>query len=182
MDMNRRKLVTGMAAGATLLAAGAKAETVSESTNTVARSAPPVLKDIRFHHGGITVRNLNDAITWYGRVLGFKVAKTFVIPLGNNSKIQVAMLRRDGMQIELFQPETPQAQAKERSYPDKDIETIGNKHIAFAILNVDETLKDLKEADVDIAASGHYPWGANIFIRDPFGTLVELVDVSAGEL
>lgn len=84
--------------------------------------------------------------------------------------------------LELFQPETPQAQAKERSYLDKDIETTGNKHIAFAVLNIDEILKNLKEANVDIAASGNYPWEANIFIRDSFGTLVELVDVSAGEL
>ncbi|KTB79596.1 hypothetical protein AO069_27065 [Pseudomonas syringae pv. syringae PD2774] len=135
-----------------------------------------LLDDIRFHHEGITVANLEQAIAWYERVLGFTLERRFPIPMGPAGETQVAMVKRGPMRIELLCPPEPIPQSRERWTAADDLKTTGNKHLAIAVRNVDSLLPVLKEASVDIESTGHYPWGTNIFIRDPFGSLIELVE------
>ena len=35
------------------------------------------MAEFTFHHGGVSVPSLDEAIDWYGRVLGFAVEKRF---------------------------------------------------------------------------------------------------------
>jgi len=135
-----------------------------------------LLDDIRFHHEGITVADLEEAIAWYDRVLGFTVERRFPIPMGSAGDVQVAMVKRGPMRIELICPPEPKPQSKERWSSGEDLQTTGNKHLAIGIRDVDAALAILKAADVHIESTGHYPWGTNIFIRDPFGSLIELVE------
>jgi methylmalonyl-CoA/ethylmalonyl-CoA epimerase len=86
------------------------------------------------------------------------------------------MVKRGPMRIELLCPPEPIPQSKQRWTSNEDLQTTGNKHLAIAIREVDVVLHLLKAANVDIESTGHYPWGTNIFIRDPFGSLIELVE------
>ena len=63
----------------------------------------------------------------------------------------------------------------ERRKANTDLRTHGNKHVAFAVRNVDEVAEQLRARNADIEFVGHFPHGDNIFIRDNAGNLVEFV-------
>ncbi len=54
--------------------------------------------ELKHHHGGVSVPNLDESIGWYRRVLDFEVEKRFEIP---QIPAKVAMLRRGELRIEL---------------------------------------------------------------------------------
>ena len=67
--------------------------------------------ELKHHHGGVSVPNLNESISGYKRVLDFEVEKLFEVPGA--------------------EPMSP-----DRRIPDRDVHTHGNKHLAFAIRDV----------------------------------------------
>jgi len=138
-------------------------------TTTPAADPVPVLKH---HHGGVSVPDLDQAIEWYGRVLGFAVEARFPIP---QIPAEVAMLRRDELRIELFQPADGMPMSDDRKVPDRDVKTYGNKHVAFAVPDIRRTVDALQRQQVDIVFVKEFPWGSNAFVRDPFGNLIEFV-------
>lgn len=141
-------------------------------------STPPAIRHaiprLKHHHGGVSVPDLDQAIEWYGRVLGFAVEARFPIP---QIPAEVAMLRRDDMRMELFQPAEDKAKpmSDERRVPDLDVHTYGNKHVAFAVPDIPRTVEALRRQQVDIVFVKEFPWGSNAFVRDPFGNLIEFV-------
>jgi catechol 2,3-dioxygenase-like lactoylglutathione lyase family enzyme len=128
--------------------------------------------ELKHHHGGVSVPNLDESIEWYGKVLDFEVEKIFDIP---QIPAKVAMLRRGDLRIELF--EVPQAtpMSPDRRIPDRDVHTHGNKHVAFAIRDVEPVEQELRARGADIVWVGRFKHGSNIFIRDNAGNLIELV-------
>jgi methylmalonyl-CoA/ethylmalonyl-CoA epimerase len=124
------------------------------------------------HHGGISVPDLDASIAWYGRVLGFEVARRFPIP---TIPADVAVLKNGPLHIELFQVAGAKPLPEERREPDTDVYTHGNKHISFAVERVQEFAEELKKRGADIVWVKEFPHGANIFIRDNSGNLVEFV-------
>lgn len=127
---------------------------------------------IRFHHGALSVPDLDAAIDWYGRMLGFELESRFEIP---QIPAEVAMIRRDAMRMELFAVPGAAALPAERRSPNLDVKTHGNKHVAFAIRDTDEMATELRSRGADIVFVGNFPWGSNVFIRDHAGNLVEFV-------
>jgi methylmalonyl-CoA/ethylmalonyl-CoA epimerase len=128
--------------------------------------------DLKHHHAAMSVPDLESSITWYDRVLDFKVEARFHIPA---IPADCAMLKREGMRIELFQAKDGGPAAAERRHPDTDASTHGNKHAAFAIKDVDEAEESLRERAADIVFVMKHDFGANIFIRDNAGNLIEFV-------
>jgi methylmalonyl-CoA/ethylmalonyl-CoA epimerase len=128
--------------------------------------------DFRFHHGGVSVPDLDAAIHWYGRVLGFEVETRFPIP---QIPAEVAMIRRGELRMELFAVPGAAALPAERRMPNSDLKTHGNKHVAFAVADADVTAEELRARGADIVFVGHFPWGSNVFIRDHAGNLIEFV-------
>ena len=63
----------------------------------------------------------------------------------------------------------------ERRMPDTDVHTHGNKHVSFAVREVREFAEELKKRAADIVCVREMPHGANIFIRDNAGNLIEFV-------
>jgi len=55
-----------------------------------------------FHHGGISVRSLGEAIAWHGRVLGFEVEKRFII---DAARSHTAMMKKGDLRFEIFEVE-----------------------------------------------------------------------------
>jgi methylmalonyl-CoA/ethylmalonyl-CoA epimerase len=128
--------------------------------------------ELKHHHGGVSVPNLDESIEWYGKVLDFKVEKIFEIP---QIPAKVAMLRRGDLRIELFEVPEATPMSPDRRIPDRDVHTHGNKHVAFAIRDVDPVEQELRARGADIVWVGRFKHGSNIFIRDNAGNLIELV-------
>jgi methylmalonyl-CoA/ethylmalonyl-CoA epimerase len=127
---------------------------------------------LKFHHGGVSVPNLDASIDWYSRMLGFSVESRIDIAA---IPAKVAMLRRDELRIELFEVPDAAPLPLERRQPNTDPHTHGNKHVAFAVPDVDAIVAELRERGADIALVGHFEFGSFAFIRDNAGNLIELV-------
>ena len=128
--------------------------------------------ELKHHHGGISVPDLDASIQWFARVLDFEVENRFEIPA---IPARVAMLRRGDLRVELFEVPGAQGLPEERRQPNTDLRTHGNKHLAFAVKDADATAEVLKARGADIVFVGHFEFGANVFIRDNVGNLIEFV-------
>jgi methylmalonyl-CoA/ethylmalonyl-CoA epimerase len=126
------------------------------------------------HHVGVSVPDLEASIAWYGHVLGFTLVRRLRI---ESIPANVAILRHGAMHIELFQADSAQALPPERREPDSDVRTHGNKHVAFGVADVDAFAQELHRRGADVVWVKHFPHGgANIFIRDNAGNLIEFLE------
>jgi methylmalonyl-CoA/ethylmalonyl-CoA epimerase len=128
--------------------------------------------ELKHHHGGISVPDIEASIRWFAQVLEFEVENRFEIPA---IPAKVAMLRRGELRVELFEVPGAQGLPTERRQPNTDLRTHGNKHLAFAVKNADATAEVLRARGADIVFVGHFEFGANVFIRDNAGNLIEFV-------
>ena len=126
-----------------------------------------------FHHGGVSVPSLSDAIAWYRDMLGFDVEREFPIPAAN---ARVAMIRRGNLRFELFEVDGAAPLPEGRRFPDRDVQTHGNKHVAFRVDDVEAMLKDLTDKGADIALVVREKFGIGFFVRDCAGNLIEFVE------
>ena len=75
------------------------------------------MPEFTFHHGGVSVPSLDEAIAWYGRVLGFAEEKRFTIA---PARAHAAMIRKGALRFELFEPEDGNPLPEGRSHPPSD--------------------------------------------------------------
>jgi methylmalonyl-CoA/ethylmalonyl-CoA epimerase len=126
------------------------------------------------HHLGVSVPDLEASIDWYGRVLGFELVRRLRI---ETIPADVAILKHGAMHIELFQSQGAKPLPPERREPDLDVRTHGNKHIAFGVADVDAFAQELRHRAADVVWVKHFAHGgANIFIRDNAGNLIEFLN------
>lgn len=141
------------------------------------------------HHVSIAVPDMEQAIAWYASILGFEVELRFHV---EGIPADGAFLRRPELRIELWRAHGVQPVPAERRNPDADLRTAGTKHMAFAVPDLQGRLAELVRRGVDIAAlqrsptepmrSDPDPLAAGkppvfaMFLRDPAGTLIELLD------
>jgi catechol 2,3-dioxygenase-like lactoylglutathione lyase family enzyme len=123
-------------------------------------------------HAGISVYDMEKAIQWYKDNLEFEVIKDdYVKPL----KARLVFIRNKAFEIELFQYDEPKEIPEERKTPNSDLQTVGTKHIAFEVANM-ETLKEkFLKNNVDIAHEVTMEGNTVMFIRDNSGVLIELI-------
>lgn len=131
------------------------------------------MADFTFHHGGVSVPSLDDAIDWYGRVLGFEVEKRFYIEA---AKSHTAMVRKGPLRFELFEVAGAAPLPDDRRHPPADLRTHGNKHVAFRVADMDAFLIEMEAKSVDIAFVVREAFGKGCFIRDCAGNLIEFVE------
>ena len=124
------------------------------------------------HHCGISIPNLDAAIAWWRDVLGFEVARRFPIA---SIPAEVAMMQNGPLHIELFEVPGAKTLPPERRMPDTDVYTHGNKHVSFAVDSVRELAEELRRRGADIVWIKEQAHGANLFIRDNAGNLIEFV-------
>src|ERR1700722_2351346 len=98
------------------------------------RRGKSVSIELKHHHGGVSVPNLDESIGWYRQGVDFQVEKLFEIP---QIPARVAMLRRGELRMELFEVPGAALMSADRRIPDRDVHTHGNKHLAFAIRDVE---------------------------------------------
>ena len=125
-----------------------------------------------FHHGGVSVPSLSEAIEWYRSMLGFEVESEFPI---SAAKAKVAMIRRGDLRFELFEVADAHPLPEDRRFPDRDVQTHGNKHVAFRVDDVEAMLESLTNKGADIALVVREQFGTGFFVRDCAGNLIEFV-------
>lgn len=132
--------------------------------------------EFSFHHGGVNVPDLEQAIEWYSRVLGFEVEKRFDIP---PARASVAMVRKGPLRFEIFATPNANPLPEERRMPITDLQTHGNKHVAFRVENLDAFLENVSEKGADVAFVVREAFGSGCFLRDCAGNLIEFVEENA---
>jgi catechol 2,3-dioxygenase-like lactoylglutathione lyase family enzyme len=130
------------------------------------------MADFTFHHGGVSVPDLDEAIDWYGRVLGFELEKRFYI---DAAKSHTAVVKKGPLRFEIFQVEGAAPLPEDRRHPPSDLKTHGNKHVAFRIDDLDAFLAEMETKGADIAFVVQEEFGSGCFIRDCAGNLIEFV-------
>jgi len=131
------------------------------------------MAEFTFHHGGVSVPNLEEAIEWYGRVLGFEVEKRFWIEAARSD---TAMMRKGPLRFELFEVQGAAPLPEDRRSPPRDLQTHGNKHLAFRVANLEAFLAEMEDKRADIAFVVRERFGKGCFLRDCAGNLIEFVE------
>ncbi|HSV48039.1 MAG TPA: VOC family protein [Ramlibacter sp.] len=131
------------------------------------------LPQLRPHHFGISVPDLEAAVAWYGQMLGFMLEKRLDI-----AKIpaEVAFVRRGDFRVEIFQVSDAAALPQDRRVPNLDLRTHGNKHMCFEVPSVLAAVSALRERGADIAFEVTVNGSPTAFIRDVAGNLIELLE------
>jgi methylmalonyl-CoA/ethylmalonyl-CoA epimerase len=156
---------------------------------TTALRRPPALPQLKPHHVSISVPDMEAAIRWYTDILGFEMHSRFEI---DAIPAKGAFLRREHFWLELWQVAAGAKVPESRKHPDSDLRFGGTKHVAFLVPDLQSRLLDLTRLGVDIAGVQRDPTepmkpedtassqearpAFAIFIRDPAGTLIELLD------
>jgi methylmalonyl-CoA/ethylmalonyl-CoA epimerase len=132
------------------------------------------LFEIKPHHCGISVPDIEASIVWYRDMLGFSVAKR---DNSGPASAKVAFMKRGDFYIELFEVPGAAPLPDSRREPDQDIRVHGTKHIALVVDDLRRVMAILRKRGVDIARDGsEREQGPRVaFIRDNAGTLLELV-------
>jgi methylmalonyl-CoA/ethylmalonyl-CoA epimerase len=150
-----------------------------------------MLNNLKPHHISISVPDMEESITFWTNTFGFVLEHRATIEAIPG---KLAFLENNGFRIELWEVEGAQPVPESRKEPDSDLRTNGTKHIAFQVPDVQEALDELVKRGVDIAAvqrdftkpmihEQDPSMDANrskqpavaAFIRDPAGTLIELI-------
>jgi methylmalonyl-CoA/ethylmalonyl-CoA epimerase len=109
--------------------------------------AAGLFPDLRPHHVGLSVRDIDKAIAFWSEVFGFELDfRAELAPI----KTVVAFLKRDGFRIELFQKAGAVPAPAERLKPNTDLLTHGTKHIAFSVDDVQAAAETLHARGVRI--------------------------------
>lgn len=136
------------------------------------------MADFTFHHGGVSVPSLDEALDWYGRVLGFDLEKRFYIEAARS---HTAMVKKGPLRFEIFEVEDAAPLPEDRRHPPRDLKTHGNKHVAFRVADLEAFLAEMEAKQVDIAFVVRESFGKGCFIRDCAGNLIEFVEESADD-
>ena len=127
---------------------------------------------LRAHHFGISVPDMEQAIAWYGQMLGFTLEESLYI---DKIPAHIAFVRRGDFRIEIFQVEGAASLPAERRVPNLDLKTHGNKHMCFEVLDVSAAIGRLREAGADIAFELSVGGNPTAFVRDCAGNLIEFL-------
>ena len=99
------------------------------------------MKTTHIEHIGIAVKNLKDAVAYYESVLGLKC---YAVEEVADQKVRTAFFKIGDTKIELL--ESTDAEGPIGKFIEKKGE--GLHHLAFAVENIDEALKETAEKGV----------------------------------
>jgi catechol 2,3-dioxygenase-like lactoylglutathione lyase family enzyme len=134
------------------------------------------MPDFTFHHGGVSVPSLDEAIDWYRRVLGFDLEKRFFIEAAN---AKAAMVKKGTLRFEIFEVAGAAPLPQDRRHPPSDVRTHGNKHVAFRVADLGAFLEEVEAKGADVAFVVREDFGKGCFLRDCAGNLIEFVEEPA---
>jgi len=128
--------------------------------------------ELRPHHLGISVADLDESIRWYEEMLGFSLTDRVYV---EHLRCQIATLKNGSFDLELFCHDDSLSLPAERLHPDTDIITQGTKHFCFTVSGLDEFVAELQSKGVNvIVGPGVFGSSRFYYICDNSGILLEL--------
>lgn len=140
---------------------------------------------LRFSHVGICVSDLDAALGFYRDALGFEPAGDLHVK-GEPSatllrlpdvELRAVYLRRDGVTIELLHYAAP---GHEGDGAPRAMNALGLTHLSLRVEDLDALLAALEARGVDVLRETRIQnpslRARAVFVTDPDGTLVELVE------
>ena len=131
------------------------------------------MAEFAFHHGGVSVPDLDAAIAWYRDMLGFEEERRFHIDKAN---ADVAFVRKGPLRFEIFEVAGAAPLPDDRRLPPADLKTHGNKHVAFRVDDLEAFLEEVEGKGADVAMVVREGFGKGCFLRDCAGNLIEFVE------
>jgi methylmalonyl-CoA/ethylmalonyl-CoA epimerase len=132
------------------------------------------MTEISPHHFGMSVSDLDAAVDWFDRVLGFELDRRedFLAEHG----IHIAFVRNGDFSVELFQHDQAQPASPERGLPNEDLRTLGNKHMCLRVGDMEAMLGRLAANEVEVVLGPiDAPGAVACFIHGPDDALIELI-------
>lgn len=148
--------------------------------------------DLKWHHVGFSVNDIETAIRFYGEVFGLEVEdRKYIAPIDTH----LAFLRRSNFRFEVFQKAGSAPVPEHRRAPNADLAEQGTKHPCFSVADAQAALEALHaRTDVEIIGVIRRPGdpmlqeanpcledgdvrsaAAAFFFRDPCDLIVEIV-------
>ncbi len=126
-------------------------------------------------HYAISVSDMDSAIQWFETNLNFRLRmKSEMTPMGFKAAF---MDNGEGFELEIFEPEEPKPLPPDRTVPNTDNMTVGNKHLAFKVDDLDEVYNEFVKNGVDIVMPPFEAFGLHcIFIHGPEDILIEFIE------
>ena len=125
-------------------------------------------------HMAISVDDMDSAIEWFERVLKFELESKESI---KSAGFDLAFLRNGEFEIELFAPYEYMVASDDRKIPNSDNRTLGNKHLCFAVDNLDAIVEDFRKNKVEIVQGPEHLIGNYYcFIHGPNDCLIEFIE------
>lgn len=154
--------------------------------------ADGLFPDLKWHHVGFSVSDIEKTIDFYSSVFGLEVEfRKYIEPIDTH----FAFLRRDNFRFEIFQKAGSQPIPEHRLLPNTDLGVQGTKHPCFSVGDCQGALELIHkrddctfvgvvrrpgdpmvlEEDPVLVEGDSRPPAAGFFFRDPCGLLVEIV-------
>jgi catechol 2,3-dioxygenase-like lactoylglutathione lyase family enzyme len=112
--------------------------------------ADGLFPDLRWHHAGFSVADIETAIAFYGEVFGLDLEfRKYIAPLD----MHLAFLRRGDFRLEFFQKAGSAPEPEHRKRPNTDLAEQGTKHPCFSVGDCQAALETL-HARLDCAIIG----------------------------
>jgi catechol 2,3-dioxygenase-like lactoylglutathione lyase family enzyme len=126
------------------------------------------------HHYAVAVSDLDRAIGWYARVLGFETERRFGF---SEQGTEIAhIVDPNGVRIELLAREGAEEGPDTGADPFGALLVRGPKHVGFLVEDAGVVWRRMRELGVELLAEPTVvePAGVkNCFVRDPDGTMIE---------
>jgi catechol 2,3-dioxygenase-like lactoylglutathione lyase family enzyme len=154
--------------------------------------AEGLFPDLKWHHVGFSVGDIDRAIAFYGEVFGLEVEfRKHIAAIDTH----LAFLRRGIFRFEIFQKAGSRPVPDHRRAPNTDLAEQGTKHPCFSVTDCQRALEllaaradvtivgvvrrpgdpMLHEADPRLSPGDPRPPAAAFFFRDPCDLIVEVV-------
>jgi len=125
------------------------------------------------NHYAISVADMEESLAWYERVFGFQVIDRSGIP---GTGIQVSHMQAPGFVLEIFCAPNSIALPEDRTIPNRDLLTQGNKHISFGVPDAHILLEEFEKLNVNVAFIAEVDGTYGVFINDNTGNLIEIFE------
>ena len=136
----------------------------------------------QIHHVAVSVSDMDRSLKLYRDILGFEVSfdivaespEASIITGLKGAKMHLAMIKKGGSSIELFQYLNPIGKPLPREHRQCDN---GITHIALSTKNFDEALKAVKEGGYELYSDPQKIGNAKVvYFKGPDGETLELLE------